>query len=79
MPSPVHDLRKRSAKVVETPEQFAKRVTGRRPSPPGQPDKEEITLRLVLAREVLDRLSARVIRERRNVQNGMAELLERSG
>jgi len=70
--------RKGSVKVAETPEMLAKRATDRRPSPPGQPDKVEFALRLVLARAVLERLSARAIREGRNVQDVMVELLERS-
>ena len=36
-------------------------MTDKRPSPPGQPDKAEITLRLVLLRAVLERLSAQAI------------------
>ena len=58
-----------------TPEQVAKTVTDKRPSPPGQPTKVEITLRLVLPRAVLERLSARAIREGRNVEAVVAEIL----
>jgi hypothetical protein len=58
--------RKGPQKVAPTPEQIAKTVTDKRPSPMGQPTKVEITLRLVLPRPVLERLSARAIREGRN-------------
>ena len=44
-------------------------------SPPGQPDKAEITLRLVLPRAVLERLRARAIREGRNVEAVVGEIL----
>ena len=59
-----------------TPEQVAKAVTDKRPSPPGQPTKVEISLRLVLSRPVLERLSARAIREGRNVEGLIQEILE---
>ena len=63
------------AGAAPTPEQTAKIVTDKRKSPPGQPDKAEITLRLVLPRAVLERLSARAIREGRNVEAVVAEIL----
>jgi hypothetical protein len=59
-----------------TPEQIAKTVTDKRPSPPGQPTKVEITLRLVLPRAVLERLSVRAIREGRNIEGLIQEILE---
>ena len=59
-----------------TPEQVAKAVTDKRPSPVGQPTKVEISLRLVLPRAVLERLSARAIREGRNVEGLIQEILE---
>jgi hypothetical protein len=59
-----------------TPEQVAKAVTDKRPSPPGQPTKVEISLRLVLPRVVLERLSARAIREGRNIEGLIQEILE---
>ena len=62
-------------RAAPTPEQTAKIVTDKRKSPPGQPDKAEITLRLVLPRAVLERLSARAIREGRNVEAVVAEIL----
>jgi hypothetical protein len=46
-----------------TPEQIAKAVTAKLKSPPGQPDKAELTLRLVLPRAVLEWLHARAHRE----------------
>ena len=58
-----------------TPEQVAKAVTDKRPSPVGQPTKVEITLRLVLARPVLERLSARAIREGRNIEGLIQDIL----
>jgi hypothetical protein len=46
-----------------TPEQIAKKATNRRLSPPGQPEKAVVTLRLLLPRPLVERLSARAIRE----------------
>ncbi len=46
-----------------TPEQIAKKATHRRQSPPGQPEKAVVTLRLLLPRPLVERLSARAIRE----------------
>lgn len=62
-------------RTAPTPEQVAKAVTDKRPSPPGQPTKVEISLRLVLPRAVLELLSARAIREGRNVEAVVAEIL----
>jgi hypothetical protein len=62
-------------RTAPTPEQIAKKVTDKRPSPPGQPEKAELTLRLVLPRAVLERLSARAIREGRNLEAVVAEIL----
>jgi hypothetical protein len=59
-----------------TPEEVAKIVTDKRPSPVGQPTKVEISLRLVLPRAVLERLSARAIREGRNVEGLIQEIIE---
>ena len=61
--------------AARTPEEVAKAVTDKRPSPVGQPTKVEITLRLVLPRPVLEGLSARAIREGRNVEALVAEIL----
>ena len=63
-------------RAAPTPEQVAKAVTDKRPSPVGQPTKVEITLRLVLPRAVLERLSAPAIREGRNVEGLIQEILE---
>ena len=59
-----------------TPEQTAKIVTAKRPSPVGQLDKAEITLRLVLPRAALERLTARAIREQRKLEALIQEILE---
>jgi hypothetical protein len=59
-----------------TPEQLAKTVTDKRPSPVGQPDKAEITLRLVLPRATLERLTAQAIREQRKLEALIQEILE---
>jgi hypothetical protein len=54
-------------------------VTDKRPSPPGQPDLAEITLRLVLPRAVLERLGARAIREERKLEAVVAKVLCTTG
>ena len=59
-----------------TPEQIAKTVTDRDPSPPGMPDLAMITLRLALPRAALERLRARAIREGRKVEALIQEILE---
>jgi hypothetical protein len=59
-----------------TPEQTAKIVTAKRPSPVGQLDKAELTLRLVLPRAALERLTARAIREQRKLEALIQEILE---
>jgi len=61
--------------AARTPEEVAKAVTDKRPSPVGQPTKVEISLRLVLPRPVLERLAAQAIREGRNVEAVVAEIL----
>jgi hypothetical protein len=63
-------------RVAPTPEQVAKAVTDKRPSPVGQPTKAEISLRLVLPRVVLERLTARAIREGRKLEALVAETLD---
>jgi hypothetical protein len=54
---------------------MAKTVTDRDPSPPGQLDKAEITLRLLLPRAVLERLRARAIRETRKLEAIIQEII----
>jgi len=54
---------------------MAKTVTDRDPTPAGQLDKPEITLRLVLPRAVLERLRARAIRETRKLEAIMQEII----
>ena len=58
-----------------TPETVAKIVTDRDPSPPGQPDLAQITLRLALPRAAIERLRARAIRDGRNLEGLIAEIL----
>jgi len=64
--------------AARAPEEVAKAVTGKRPSPVGQPTKVEIFLRLVLPRPVLERLTAQTIREGRNIEGVVAEILAAS-
>lgn len=78
-PSPVPpepESRKPPKKIPPTPEQTAKTVTAKRRSPPGELDKVEIALRLVLPRAVLERLTAHAIREQRKLEALIQELLE---
>ena len=63
-------------KVPPTPEQIAKRTTNRRRSPPGQPEKAVVTLRLLLPRLLVERLSARAIREDVPLAAVVEEILE---
>ena len=62
-------------RATPTPEAIAKTVTDRDPSPVGQPNKAEITLRLSLPRAVLERLRARAIREGRKLEALVQEIL----
>jgi hypothetical protein len=55
-----------------TPELLAKAVVDKCPRPPGQPDKAEITLRLVLLRAVREG-PARAIREDPRLEDVVAE------
>jgi hypothetical protein len=73
---PEPEPRKGPKKIPPTPEQIAKVVTDKRPSPVGQPTKAEITLRLVLPRAALERLSARALREGRKLEALIQEILE---
>ena len=68
--------RKGPRKIPPTPEQMAKGATSRRPSPPGQPDKAVVTLRLLLTRAIVERLSARAIREDVRLEVVVEEILE---
>jgi hypothetical protein len=63
-------------RAAPTPEQVAKVVTDKRPSPVGQPTKAEISLRLVLQRPALERLTARAMREQRKLEALIQEILE---
>jgi hypothetical protein len=73
---PEPEPRKPPTKIPPTAEQTAKIVTDKRPSPVGQLDKAEITLRLALPRAVLERLTARAIRETRKIEALVQEILE---
>jgi len=53
-----------------TPEEVAKKVPDRDPSPPGQPDLAQLTLRLALPRAAVERLRARAIREGPEISRG---------
>jgi hypothetical protein len=76
-PSPFPlEPRKGPRKIPPTPEQMAKTATSRRPSPPGQPDKAVVTLRLLLTRPIVERLSARAIREGVQLEAVVEEILE---
>jgi hypothetical protein len=59
-----------------TPEQVAKKAVAKRPSPAGRPDKVEVTLRLALPRALMERLSARAIREQKSLELIVHELIE---
>ncbi len=61
-----------------TPAHLAKVAVARRPSPPGLRDKAEITLRLALRRDALERLTARAISQQRKLEALVQELLERA-
>ncbi len=62
----------------ETPEQLAKRLVSRRPSPPGLPDRVELTLKISLPRALVERFTARAIREGRSIEQLLTEILEGS-
>ena len=59
-----------------TPEQIAKKAVAKRPTVPGRPDRVEVTLRFTLSRALMERLTARAIREGRSVEAVVAEILE---
>ena len=63
-------------RATPTPEAIAKTVTDRDPSPVGMPELAMITLRLALPRVVLERLRARALREGRNLEALVQEILE---
>jgi hypothetical protein len=69
------ERRKGPQMVPPTPEQMAKKATNRRPSPPGQPDKAVVNLRLRLSRPIVERLSARAIREGVQLEAVVEEIL----
>jgi len=65
----------RRAGARYTPEQLAKASIAKRPSPVGQPDKVELAVKLVVLREVAERLAARAIREGRKIEALMQDIL----
>jgi hypothetical protein len=69
-------IAKASEESPPDPEQIAKVVTAKLPSPVGMPEKAEISLRLVLPRAALERLSARAIRQQRKLEALVQEILE---
>ncbi len=62
----------------ETPEELAKRLVSRRPSPPGIPNRVELTLKISLPRDLVERLTARAIREGRSIEQLVMEMIEGS-
>ncbi len=60
----------------ETPEQLARRLVSRRPSPPGLPHRVELTLKISLPRVLVERLTARAIREGRSIEQLLTEIIE---
>jgi hypothetical protein len=63
-------------KIPPTPEQLAKAAVAKRPKVLGRPDRVEVVLRFTLPRDVMERLTARAIREGRSIESVVAELLE---
>jgi hypothetical protein len=76
LPTPPAGRPPRSARGRETPEQIAKRLTGRRPSPPGIPDRAELTLKISLPRALVERLTAQAIREERRLEQVITEIIQ---
>jgi hypothetical protein len=66
----------RPASRRETPEQLAKRVVAKRPSPPGIPGRAELTLKLTLPRPVLEQLTVQAVHEGRRLEALVEEILE---
>jgi len=61
----------------ETPEQIARKLTSRRPSPPGIPHRVELALRISFPRTLVERLTAQAIREARRLEQVIIERIER--
>ena len=61
---------------TRTPEQIATAAVAKRPAVPGRPDRVEVAFRFTLARALMERLTARAIREGRSVEAVVAEILE---
>jgi hypothetical protein len=62
----------------QSPEEIAKKVTDKRPSPVGQPTKVVLAIRVVVPRAVAERLTVRAIRETRKLEAVIEEILERA-
>jgi hypothetical protein len=78
--SPEPESRKPPRKIAPTPEQIAKVVTAKLPSPVGQREKAELALKLVLPREVIERLMVRASREKyHSLAAWVTAVLEREG
>jgi hypothetical protein len=75
-PPPSRPTASRRRRSRRRPEQLAKAAVAKRPSPVGRPDKVEVTFRFTLPRDVMERLTARAIRERRSIESVVAEMLE---
>jgi hypothetical protein len=63
-------------KIAPTPKQIAKAAVAKRPKVIGT-DRVEVAIRFTLPRRVMERLTARAIREGRSVESVVAEVLER--
>jgi hypothetical protein len=75
-PSAIPPERIPPKKIPPTPEQIAKAAVAKRPSPVGRPDKVEVMLRFTLPRALMERLTARAIREERSLESLVADILD---
>jgi len=62
----------------QTPEEIAKASAAKRPSPPGQPTKAAITVKLTLDRMTLERLIAQSLRREGSLVGLIQEILEKA-
>ena len=56
---------------------IARKLTSRRPSPPGIPHRVELALRISFPRTLVERLTAQAIREARRLEQVIIERIER--
>jgi hypothetical protein len=75
-PPPVAPRQPQKAPGRETPEEIAKRLTSRRPSPLGIPHRAELTLKISLPRPLLERLTAQAIRKECRLEQIITEIIE---